>query len=110
MREAIMSEVPRSYKELLLYALKCAVDARGDIERLDIPQRKFRNLSRYYSAIEALIVVASPYLSNTEELLEKATEAWRSFNPESEAVGPTARALDGVLREIVSQLVSAGAI
>ena len=105
-----MSEVPKNYKELLLYTLARVVDARIDIERIDIPQRKLNRLSRYYSAIEALIAVASPYLANAEELLERATEAWRSFNPESEVVAPTARALDGVLREIVRQLVSAGAI
>jgi len=104
-----LSEVPKNYKELLLYTLAKVVDARVNIEREGLLYRNLKYLCRYYSAILVLVNLASQYL-DVEGLLEKASKAWENYDPENPRTGPTTKALDGVLREIVSQLVSAGAI
>jgi len=100
-----VSEVPKTYKELLLYALAKAVDARLGILHIGDPQSFTEMVSRYYSAVVALINIASPHLGNAEELLEKADRVWEVFgSPGSPRVSKAARVLDGVLREVVKEV------
>jgi len=99
-----MSEVPKTYKELLLYALAKAVDARVNIA--GALERNLMYLDMYYSAIVALVNIASPHLEKPEELLAKASKAWEGFSLRNPRVYAVAEALDGILREVITQLCS----
>ncbi len=100
-----MSEVLKSHKELILYALAKAVDARCSIIYVGYHGDAIKMLSRYYSSIVALINAASPYLSNVEELLRKAGKAWEVFGGEDETnLGGAARVLDEVFREVINEV------
>ncbi len=100
-----MSEVPKSHKELILYALAKAVNARNSITYVGYHGDFTGMLGKYYSSIIALINVASPYLSNVDELLRKAAKAWEVFGGEEKSnLGGAARVLDEVFREVVNEV------
>ncbi len=100
-----MSEVPKSHKELILYALAKAVDARCSITYFGDVDTFYKVFSRYYSSIIALINAASPYLSNVDELLRKAKSAWDIFGGVDKTnVGGAAKVLDEVFREVINEV------
>ncbi len=100
-----MSEVPKSHKELILYALAKAIDARCSITYVGFYGDATKMLSRYHSSIIALINATSPYLSNVNELLKKAAKAREVFGGEDEAnLGGAARVLDEVFREVINEV------
>jgi len=82
-RDTNMNEVPKSHKELILYALTKAIDARCGITYVGDYGDFTKMFGRYYSSIIALINAASPYLSNINELLKKAVKAWEAFGSEN---------------------------
>jgi len=109
-----MSEPPKNYRELLLYALVKVVNARDSITYVGDDVELYEQFTRYYSSIIGLINIASPHIKEPEKYIHRCREAWKEFDPnEKDEYGRPklylprgASRLDEVMRDLIKELAS----